>query len=355
VGDDHVRDEPARRVDRLQAVLVDVDDEVRRRERREPREVEVLGAADLRHRLHHGARMHAESGARDHALAQAQREEELGHARHHARDARRRRRRRVTPAQSVRGLTAAACLARRARERGVVQRVGHQAQRVPDERHRPGQHVVALAAPDRPRDQPGGAVGGNEERHRVAVPGSHRRGDVPRRDGDHRHAAAGELDAQALEVGDRGGLRRRVRARAGQAAKPGHAGDADQRSVAPLAHRGAGGTWTMPSTLVSRTAEDRQVLRSRSTPRARSGVSDHDVQDAKRAPKSRRRQRRGVAHVACVGARLPGSGQRVEASRRRANSPTRAPSAAYAARARRRCRSRAGQEDVRISAVRPAP
>ena len=86
--DDHPRHERARRVDQLAAVLVDVDDEVRRPRRRQRGEVDVLGAADLRHAADAFARMHAEAGARDDAIGEAQREQQLGQAGHEAGDAR---------------------------------------------------------------------------------------------------------------------------------------------------------------------------------------------------------------------------------------------------------------------------
>ena len=70
------------------AVLVDVDDDVRRRELADPVDVDVLRAADLGDAPHDLARMDAEAGAPDELRGQAEVAEQLGDARHEPDDAR---------------------------------------------------------------------------------------------------------------------------------------------------------------------------------------------------------------------------------------------------------------------------
>src|SRR5688572_23974698 len=65
----------------------------------------------------------------------------------------------------------------------------------------------------------------------------HRGGDEAGADGGDTHAAAAHLHAQALEVADRGGLRRAVRRRPRQPAKPRHRRDAGEGAGAAGAHR----------------------------------------------------------------------------------------------------------------------
>ena len=78
------------RVDRLLPVLVDVDQHVRGRQPAQLGQVHVLGAADLGDGADAIARVDAKPGAGDQALAEAEREDQLGQAGHQARDARRR-------------------------------------------------------------------------------------------------------------------------------------------------------------------------------------------------------------------------------------------------------------------------
>jgi hypothetical protein len=85
---DDVRHELAGGVDVLAAVLVDVDHEMRGRQRTQHREVRILRAADFRHRASL-ARMDAESRARDDARPETQREQELGKAGDERRNAQR--------------------------------------------------------------------------------------------------------------------------------------------------------------------------------------------------------------------------------------------------------------------------
>ena len=101
MGDDDARHERTGGIDDVAAVLVDVDDEVRRRERAQRREVRILGPADLRHAPDRIARVHAEPRARDDLLAEPQREQQFGEAGDEARDARCRARGHVPDAGPV--------------------------------------------------------------------------------------------------------------------------------------------------------------------------------------------------------------------------------------------------------------
>src|SRR5690606_4408065 len=75
----HLRGQP---LDRRLVVLVDVDDQVRRREPANPLDVDVLGAADLRYRTQAVAWMNAEPGTPDQLIPQPQRAQQLGQAGH---------------------------------------------------------------------------------------------------------------------------------------------------------------------------------------------------------------------------------------------------------------------------------
>ena len=88
VGDEHVAHEGAQRVHGFTVVFVHVDQHVAGLEGAQGVEVDVLGAADLGHGAQGFARMHAEAGAPDHALAQAEVEHQLGERGHQRHDAR---------------------------------------------------------------------------------------------------------------------------------------------------------------------------------------------------------------------------------------------------------------------------
>ena len=274
--DDHVRHERARRVDDLAAVLVDVDDEVRRRASpparrgrrpwcRRPsarRGPPSRGCTQKPVRATtRSARPSANSSSVRLGTRQAMR---ACRARDGVRDARpvgarvgfRACPRVVRPGRSCRAAvahavaprslapprpaptarraltSAAAACAARARTRRRTPGAAASRSSAADHRHRPRQHVEPPPRRDRARDQPRRLVGVDQERHPVRILRRHRRRDVAGADGDDGDAAAAQLDAQALEIGDRRRLRRRVRARAGQAAKAGDAGDADQRAAA---------------------------------------------------------------------------------------------------------------------------
>ncbi len=172
-------------------------------------------------------------------------------------------------------------LARRLREREIEDRPGQHAQQAADERHRPRQHVEALAARDRARDRRRRAIGIHQERHPVRVPCGHRRRDVARAHGDDAHAARAQLDAQALEQFDRRGLRRRVRRRSRDAAESGDARDADERPAPRGAHRPDERMERVDDARdvgVEHRAERLEVLRvlDQRSPR-NAGVGDHDV------------------------------------------------------------------------------
>src|SRR6185369_13007355 len=79
----------ADRLDRLAPVLVDVDEDVRRRQPAQPVEADVLGAADLGDGGDLLFRADAKAGAGDQPLAETEGEGELGQARNQAGDARR--------------------------------------------------------------------------------------------------------------------------------------------------------------------------------------------------------------------------------------------------------------------------
>ena len=80
----------ADRLDRVQPVLVDVDENVGRRQATQLVEVDVLGATDLRDAGDAWRRVDAKPGAGDEAPAQAEAEQQFGQARHQAGDPRRR-------------------------------------------------------------------------------------------------------------------------------------------------------------------------------------------------------------------------------------------------------------------------
>ena len=137
--DDDVRNERARGVDVLAPVLVDVHDEVRRRERAQAREVGILGAADLGHRAALRADECRSRCARRRCRPSSEREQELGQARHQARDARRRPRRRVRDARPVDVGAATSRLSRGCRglrlrpaTHAIVERPRHAAQELPE-------------------------------------------------------------------------------------------------------------------------------------------------------------------------------------------------------------------------------
>jgi hypothetical protein len=87
MGDHHLGHEGAQRLGGLSPVLVDVDDRVGERQAAQFGQVDVLGAADLGHAGQHRRRVGAVAGAGYQLRRQAERGEQLGHARHQAGDA----------------------------------------------------------------------------------------------------------------------------------------------------------------------------------------------------------------------------------------------------------------------------
>ncbi len=79
------------RLDRLAPVLVNIDQHVRRRQPAQLVEIDRLGAAHLRHPAHGSGRMDAPAGTRHQMVAQTERHDELGQARHQAGNPHRRR------------------------------------------------------------------------------------------------------------------------------------------------------------------------------------------------------------------------------------------------------------------------
>jgi hypothetical protein len=83
-----MRDFRCHRIDGLAPIFVDIDDKMRRLEGEDLVEGDILGAADLGHAPHRVARMDAKTGSTHHLVAQPEREQQLGQARHQADDAR---------------------------------------------------------------------------------------------------------------------------------------------------------------------------------------------------------------------------------------------------------------------------
>ncbi len=86
--DDDMRHKFLNLLERGEIVLVDIDNDVRRMQFAQNFELDVLGAAHLRHITHGVAWMNAESGAANHSPAKAQAEEKLGDRRYKRDDAR---------------------------------------------------------------------------------------------------------------------------------------------------------------------------------------------------------------------------------------------------------------------------
>jgi hypothetical protein len=86
--DDDVRREFLNLVKGGKFVFIDVDDHVRRIQCAQSIELDVLGAADLRHVAHRVARMNAEPGAADDLRAEAKAEQKFGDRWHQRNDAR---------------------------------------------------------------------------------------------------------------------------------------------------------------------------------------------------------------------------------------------------------------------------
>ena len=90
MGDDDVRHEAGEFIDRGLLVLVDIDDDVGRRQFAYAHEIDVFGAADFRNAAHAVARVNAKAGAADQRRREAEFAYELGDARHQRHNARRR-------------------------------------------------------------------------------------------------------------------------------------------------------------------------------------------------------------------------------------------------------------------------
>ena len=193
-------------------------------------------------------------------------------------------------ARTARQSDAAACAARArtARRRAGAAGCAARARRAPSAT---AARRSACGARSRARCSRAALSGAEQERHRIRIARGHRRRDVAGTDRDDRDAGAAQLDAQALEIGDRRGLRRRIGARARQAAKPGDARDADERA-APRARasraRTARTCGRCPSTLVSKTARNagRSSACSVSAPREMPALAMTTSGAPKRAMKS---------------------------------------------------------------------
>ena len=101
MGDDHMGHEGRQLLHRFAPVLVDIDDQMGRRQRPHRLHLDVLGAADLGDRTQHCARMDAEAGAPDQLRAQAQLAHQFGQRRDQGNDARLARETRMKRAQRV--------------------------------------------------------------------------------------------------------------------------------------------------------------------------------------------------------------------------------------------------------------
>ena len=177
--------------------------DVRRRERAQRVEVDVLGAADLGDRLtvargwmqkpvrptSCGASPSSQTSSVMHGTSETMR------ASRRRVDARRRARRSCA---TVRAAGCAACAGRATRARRTASAAARAAaaERAPSAT---GSPTSAPPRRDRARDAPRGLVGVEQERHAVAVHPRHRRVDVAGADGDHGDAAA----ARARRAGSR--------------------------------------------------------------------------------------------------------------------------------------------------------